>query len=247
MRPRDTQSVHASDNMAAANITVIGGLLMDHIFFVDRMPSLGETLPAKDYMKAPGGKGANAAIATYRAWHKNSAKSDSALDAAEKDISVRMVGAVGNDSEGDFMLDAIKQSFVDTSRVRVEANNNTGKAFVVVEQTDGNRDNRIILTPGANLSLEPGDFTTVERLSKCVRPDLIISQLELDLKTVEQILATAARAGIKVLLNAAPANKILPALYRHVTHLVVNETEAAMLSGRELAEVHSENFRDIAN
>ena len=53
--------------MAAANITVIGSLNIDHIFFIDRLPKLGESYEAKRYEKALGGKGANAAIAAIAA------------------------------------------------------------------------------------------------------------------------------------------------------------------------------------
>jgi ribokinase len=78
------------------------------------------------------------------------------------------------------------------------------------------------------------------------RPDLIVTQLELELETIERILETAGKAGIKVLLNAAPAITILSELYRYVTHLIVNETEAAILSGREVHEVCKETWKEIA-
>ncbi|KAK3617422.1 putative ribokinase [Elasticomyces elasticus] len=232
--------------MATANITVIGSLLIEHIFFIDRMPDLGESFPANDYMKGPGGKGANAAIATYRACHGSPATTSVSNDGGETDIKVRMVGAIGKDSEGEYMIEALEQSHVDSSGVRRETGISTGKAFIMVEETDESRDNRLIYTLGANVALTPNDFSTVESLSSGTRPDLIISQLEIDLKAVEMILETAGNAGIKVLLNAAPANSILPALYRYVTHLVVNETEAAILSGCDLADVNHENFEKIA-
>ncbi|KAK4891262.1 hypothetical protein LTR27_010064 [Elasticomyces elasticus] len=232
--------------MAAANITVIGSLLIDHILFIDCMPDLGECFPANKYVEAPRGKGANAAIATYRACHRSPATTSVSVDTVETDISVRMVGAIGNDSEGDYLIEALRESFVDSSDVRRVTGSSTGKAFVMVQETDESRDNRIVYTLGANVALKVDDFSTVESLSSGVLPDLIISQLEIDLKAVEMILETAGKAGIKVLLNAAPANSILPALYRHVTHLVVNETEAAILSGWDLEDVNEHNFAKIA-
>ena len=73
-------------------------------------------------------------------------------------------------------------------------------------------------------------------------PDLIVLQLEIPLETVLQILRTAKEAGVDVLLNPAPAVKLPDEVYGAVTHLVVNESEAAILTGRSVEEVEREEF-----
>lgn len=233
--------------MAPANITVIGSLNIDHIFFVDRLPFLGESYEAKDYRKALGGKGANAAIAAYRSCHK---KSDAEpREQLDTDIHVRMVGAVGSDLDGKWMKDTIKEAMVDVSGVRTEPDVRTGMTFIIVEEPkdeEHTRDNRLIYTIGANATLKPAHFSKVEALSNGTRPDLVISQLEIALETVETILKTAHSNGIPILLNAAPANVILPELYCCITHLLVNETEAAMLYGCDVDEVKEESWEKIA-
>jgi ribokinase len=233
--------------MATANITVIGSLNIDHIFFVDRLPNLGESYEAKRYEKALGGKGANAAIAAYRSCHKQSES-----EPGEKpgtDIHVRMVGAVGEDLDGTWMRRTIGEAMVDVEGVKT-VKGITGMTFIIVEELEDDdedaRDNRLIYTIGANATLKPAQFTEVEGLSNGTRPDLIISQLEISLETVETILKTAHKADIKVLLNAAPANVILPELYRYITHLLVNETEAAGLYGCVDVEEVKESWADIA-
>jgi len=87
---------------------------------------------------------------------------------------------------------------------------------------------------------------TAEQLGSGVRPDLVISQLELRREAVEQILKTAHEAGIEVLLNAAPAQQILSEMYEYITHLIVNETEAATLSGVSLEQVNKDTWAKLA-
>ncbi|KAK6495856.1 hypothetical protein TWF481_002901 [Arthrobotrys musiformis] len=55
--------------MAAESIAVVGGLNMDMIYCVDRVPNLGESKDAISFAQRPGGKGANTAVAAYRASH----------------------------------------------------------------------------------------------------------------------------------------------------------------------------------
>jgi ribokinase len=62
-------------------IVVIGSINLDLITMVDRLPGPGETVPGDNFATAPGGKGANQALAAARAG-----------------ASVRMVGAVGRDA-----------------------------------------------------------------------------------------------------------------------------------------------------
>jgi len=230
--------------MTTGNITVIGSLMVDHIFFIDRLPDIGETLPANEYKKAPGGKGANSAIATHRSCHDDPTRQKPSGAENTIDISVRMIGAVGKDTEGKYMLDALRRNKVDVEDVR-QVRESTGMMFVMVQEVGDTKDNRLISTSGANDTLQPENFSKAEDLSNAFVPDLIISQLEIDLKAIEKLLETAGKAGIDVLLNAAPANSILSDLYRHVTHLVVNETEAATLSGRDLEDVKPETWKDI--
>jgi ribokinase len=48
---------------------------------------------------------------------------------------------------------------------------------------------------------------------------------------------------VNVLLNPAPAVKLPEEAYGAITHLILNETEAAILSGRSVEEVEVEGFR----
>ncbi|KIW88965.1 uncharacterized protein Z519_10449 [Cladophialophora bantiana CBS 173.52] len=107
-------------------------------------------------------------------------------------------------------------------------------------------ENRCTFVNNANDALTAEYFTKLESLANGRQPDLVIAQMEIDRAVVEQIIDTAGEAGIEVLINAAPANHILSRYYRHITHLLVNETEAATMSGREIDEVNEETWQEIA-
>lgn len=150
-----------------------------------------------------------------------------------------MLGAVGADEFGPPLLKGMKADGIDISSVRVVDGQSTGVAVILVEQASG--ENRILLNPGANHVLQPEDFMSVDALGS-PKPNLIILQLEIPLPTVLQILKTAREAGIPVLLNPAPAVKLPEEVYPGITHLIVNETEAAILTSRTVEEVSEQNF-----
>ncbi|KJZ79899.1 hypothetical protein HIM_00613 [Hirsutella minnesotensis 3608] len=114
---------------------------------------------------------------------------------------------------------------VDPSGVQARDGQRTGVAIIVVDEPSGQ--NRIILSPEANHSLLPADFAVLPE----PRPDLLVMQLEIRLETVLQALAAARAASVPVLLNPAPAQPLPLEAYKGLAHLVVNETEAAILSG----------------
>ncbi|KHN98130.1 ribokinase [Metarhizium album ARSEF 1941] len=206
-------------------ITVLGSLNIDLVSYVPHHPLPGETLTATHFATSPGGKGANQAVACA----KLSRASD--LSAASASADVAMVGAVGADEHGTTLRDSLASYGVDASAVAVRRGGRTGVAVVVVDEASGQ--NRIILSPESNHSLAPRDF---ERLP-APRPDLLVVQLEVPLDTVVQAMRAAAADGVPVLLNPAPAQPLPASAYRGLAHLVVNETEASILSGRPESEL----------
>jgi ribokinase len=110
----------------------------------------------------------------------------------------------------------------------------TGLAVVCVTP-DG--DNAIVVAPGANASLTPGDLAAAAAAFD--RADLLLLQLEVPLETVLAAARTGRERGALVVLNAAPARDLPTDLLAVVDVLVVNQGEAAALSG-------SDNPRDAA-
>lgn len=230
--------------MVTSTIAVFGNLMVDHIVIADRLPDLGEIYNANRYHKALSAKGANSAIAAYRSCHKKP-REDEQMDADPEsdpvDIQVRMIGAVGQDEYANF-TSALKKNGINTSGIC--ETKQTAMTFTMVEEDS--RDNRILAVPGDALNaFSQEDFLSVEKLGNNMRPDLVISTLEIKTKVVEQMLETAGEAGVDFLLNAAPADNIQWDKYRFITHLLMNQSEAAILSGSDLEEVTKENCTKI--
>lgn len=195
-------------------IVVIGSINLDLIASVDRLPGPGETVRGSGFATAPGGKGANQALAAARAGAK-----------------VRMVGAVGKDSFAGEALALLRDGKIDLSGVG-ETFASTGTALIMVG-ADG--ENVIAVVPGANDSVVPGD------LSKAFlkNGDVVLLQLEIPLQTVEAALDAARAAGTITVLNTAPFHSDAAGFLGKADYLVANETEfdlygkALSLSGRD--------------
>ena len=157
----------------------------------------------------------------------------------DNDILVRMVGAVGGrlaedgttvvaDDFGRSLKEKLASSGVNEDGVRIVVGSPTAVATILVE--DESRANRIMQHTGAANTIMPSDFLTPESLGGGVRPDLVVCQLEIRRESIEQAIQTAHEAKIEVLLNPSPATWLYPEIFSMVTHLIMNETEAIMLS-----------------
>lgn len=104
-------------------------------------------------------------------------------------------------------------------------------------------ENRILVYPGANHVMKPAEFQNPDECFGPSRPDLLVSQLELHRETIEALLLTAKKAGIDTLLNPSPAHFLADSVYQGLTHLILNETEAAILTGRRIEEL-TPDFKD---
>jgi ribokinase len=219
-------------------ITVIGSLNTDLVTVTERVPQGGETLTSKSFGTGAGGKGANQAVAAARTSRSNP-KNSASSDALNSDVDVKFIGAVGADPFGPSIVAGMKADGLDVSRIKVLEGQTTGVAVILVEEATG--ENRILVNPGANYTLRPEDFTKIEDLGT-PKPDLVILQLEIPLDTVLTIIELCKAANVALLLNPAPAVPLPETVFVGLEHLVVNETEAAILSGRNVETVNADGF-----
>ncbi len=195
-------------------IVVIGSINLDLIATVDRLPSAGETVPGDSFKTAPGGKGANQALAAARAGAKT-----------------RMIGAVGKDAFATEALALLGAGGVDLASVR-EAHAATGTALILVAR-DG--ENMIAVVPGANGTVLPGDLARIG----LAKGDVVLLQHEIPLQTVEAALDAARKAGAVTLLNTAPFRSEAAGFLAKADYIIANETEfdlygeALALRGRD--------------
>jgi ribokinase len=195
-------------------IVVVGSLNIDLVMRMARAPAGGETLAGHDFATLAGGKGANQAVACARMGAR-----------------VAMVGRVGADAHGEQLRAGLAADGIAAGEVEALAGEHTGVAMIWVE--DGG-ENRIVLAPGANGRL---DAAGVERAGALIdAAALLVVQLEVPLAAVEAAIDRAHRAGVPVLMNPAPAAPLPDALWSRIALLVVNETEAALLSGLPVAD-----------
>lgn len=204
-------------------VMVVGSLNMDLIARTPRLPQAGETVLGHKFHTAPGGKGANQAVA-----------------AARLGAQVAMVGRVGDDDYGRALLATLASDGVDTKHVTVDPEASTGVALI---ELDDAGENSIVVISGANMRLTPTDVQAAE--SMLAASDVLLLQLESPLPVLEHAIPAARAHGVTVVLNPAPA-RVLPAqLLREVDYLVPNETEAGLLVGREVSGTAS--ARDAAH
>ncbi|GAB1694060.1 ribokinase [Krasilnikovia sp. M28-CT-15] len=188
-------------------VVVVGSANMDLVGFAERLPLPGETVLGDEFLMVPGGKGANQAIAAARAGGR-----------------CAFLGALGSDAFGVTLKARLAASGVDTSQVRVSY----GSSGVAVIMVDRRGENSIIVAPGANSTFT--DLTAAER-AVIGGADVLVCQQEIPAATVTEAAVVARAAGTRVVLNAAPARPLPPALLAAVDLLVVNENEARALTG----------------
>lgn len=221
--------------MARPTVAVVGGLNMDLIFETGRMPGIGESMDCAAMASFPGGKGANTAVATYRAGRSRPTSGSKGIN-DNGNIQVYMNGAVGDDDFGVALKSKLEQQGVNVSGVRTIENEKSGTCVVIVETEPG--DSRNIAYQGANLKWTPPERNSIECLAGGAKPDLLISHLGVRRGEVESVLETASRNNVETLLNPSPAVYLVNCTYKNLTHLVLNETEAALLSGRNVDEMN---------
>lgn len=181
-------------------ITIVGSINLDLIARVERLPSPGETVLGDHFSTAPGGKGANQALAARRAGG-----------------IVRIIGAVGKDAFAGEALALLREAGVDLALVK-ELPVPTGIASIFV---GSDAENVIAVVPGANDKVLAGDVAAAQ----FSEGEFILLQQEIPLATLEAALKAAREAGAVSVLNAAPFQAATALLLAQADYLVTNETE----------------------
>lgn len=204
-------------NPRTAAIVVLGSINMDLVAAMQRMPEQGETLMGDAFFTAPGGKGANQAVA-----------------AAKLGAHVRMVGRVGADAFGKTLLDGLTANGIDTQHITIDADNPTGIAMILL---DAAGDNRIVAVYGANMACG------VPELSAAKRAMAGADALMLQLETPPDISLAAARyaraQGLRVIWDPAPAALFPRDAFAAAHILTPNQPEAETLTGIPVTDAHS--------
>ncbi len=189
-------------------LIVIGSANADLVVPAARRPAGGETVLGGALTVHPGGKGANQAVAASRLGGQ-----------------VSFIGRVGGDAHGVLLRDSLHSSGVDTTHLLTSATA-TGVAMITVTP-DG--ENSILVAPGANGDLAPGDLDNASGLF--VAGAVVVMQLEIPQAVVDRGVALARHSDARVILNAAPARPLPGPVLAAADPLIINETEAAFYLG----------------
>ncbi len=236
-------STRASAALRPTIIAVVGGINMDLLMHMHRAPDVGESMDALSLTHLPGGKGANTAIAAYRTSRPkpsegNAAGGQSATSSAthdcQIDVKVCMNGAVGEDHYGTELKAGLTENGIDIAGVSTIPGVSTNLCVVLVETDNG--DSRNVGYPAANLHWALPQSGSLVSLGDGVMPDLIVTSLVVPREQVERVLEIAGEQGVDTLLNPSSPEYLVSKVYRNLTHLVMNESETAMLFGRPLNE-----------
>ncbi|HUS74223.1 MAG TPA: ribokinase [Sedimentisphaerales bacterium] len=198
-------------------VAVVGSSNMDLVVKSNRIPAIGETILGGDFIMAPGGKGANQAVA-----------------AAKLGAQVFFIAKLGDDIFGSQSLNNFKKEGVNTKYVLQTREAPSGVALIMV---DGDGNNLIVVAPGANQNLSPEDVKEAE--SDIASSGALVAQLEVPIETIEFAAGLANKSNVPFILDPAPAQKLSPQLLNMVDVLTPNETEAQILTGVEVKDQES--------
>ena len=199
---------------ARGNIVVVGSSNTDMVVRVPALPRPGETVLGGTFYTAAGGKGANQAVAAARAGG-----------------AVTFVACVGDDAFGAQAVQGFREDGIDTTYVFTTPDAPSGVALIMV---DDDAENSIAVASGANALLRPHHIEQAQ--DAIAGADVLLVQLETPLETVAAAVRLAARHGVRVILNPAPAQTLDDALLQHVSVLTPNVSETELLTGLSLGD-----------
>lgn len=198
-------------------IVVIGSCNTDMVINTERLPLPGETVIGGNFFMNSGGKGANQAVAATRLGG-----------------SVSFIAKVGNDHFGSRSIEQYKAEGINVDHILIDNAQPSGVALIVV---DANGENCITVASGANAMLLSEDID--KAVGMIERGDIVLTQLETPLDTVEYLARIARERGKKVILNPAPAQHLPDSLMRNLYMIIANETETELITGVKITDMES--------
>ena len=186
-----------------------GSLNIDFVYRVRDFVRPGETISAASTAKFPGGKGLNQSVALARA--------------GARTLHAGMVG-----TDGEFLLELLRDNGVDCSSVAVDPATPSGHAMIQVADSG---ENAIVLYPGTNRKITPE--LIARALSLADDGDVLLLQNEIS--RISEIMREAAKRRMRIFFNPAPmTEEVLDYPLELVDTLIVNETEWEALAGHKL-------------
>ncbi len=174
-------------------------------FFVDVGMGAEDALHFPTHKQAPGGKGANQAVAAARAG-----------------ADVHFYGAIGKGAHGRFLLENFKKYGINTKGVK-ELDEPTGVA-VIFNQPNGKH--KVVVSHAANMLAHNKDVPD----SVLNKDTILVFQAETDLRQNDALILRGKKRGATIVYNVAPAVKIAPKVLACIDYLILNRPEAEVIA-----------------
>ncbi|MEL7106528.1 MAG: ribokinase [Pseudomonadota bacterium] len=198
-------------------VAILGVFVADCTFRADRAPLIGETVLGKSFALGPGGKGSNQAVAAARAG-----------------AQVAFISKLGDDDFAAMARGIWAEAGV-TPEIAVDPAGYTGAAYIFVEDATGN--NAIIISPGVAAGITPGDVAA--KADQIKAADVFMTQLEQPISAAMEGLNIARDAGVRTILNPAPAATLPGDMLALCDLMTPNESEAEALTGTPVTSPQS--------
>lgn len=211
-------------------IAVAGTILLDKINEISAYPQCGELTKIQNVSFAVGGCVPNVAID---------------LKKISPETEIFALGKIGNDSEGEFIIENLVKNGVDVSGISVDETEKT--SFTDVMSVVGGQ--RTFFTYlGADSQFAACDVDFKKTTPQILHLGYFLLLDKIDNGEGLKMLKKAKEAGIKTSIdlvseNSDRYNLVVPCL-PYVDYLIINETEAGKLAGMETTD---ENLELIAN
>lgn len=190
-------------------VVVFGSINMDLVVQTARFPQPGETISGRTFFTAPGGKGANQAVAAGRLG-----------------VPTQMVGRVGKDVFGETLITSLQENGVDTTAVAEDPDHPSGTALIMV---DDQAENQIVIVAGANGAVGETDLAHLKGALE--GNELLLLQLEVPIESVAGAAMLGQASDATVIFDPAPVRTVPDDLYSYIDILTPNEHEASELVG----------------
>lgn len=195
-------------------VVVFGSFVVDLAAKTPHFPAPGETVMGTAVSVAnPGGKGSNQAVAAHRAG-----------------ADVTMITKVGKDTFGTIAKDFYAKEGMDTSYILEDDSLSTGYALIMIDENTAQ--NEIVVIIGACDNITSDDVEKCRSLIESA--DILLVQLETNFDALFKVIDVAHEAGVKIVMNPAPAAALPDEVLRKVDIVTPNETEAQILTGIQI-------------
>ena len=197
-------------------IVLFGSFVVDLTSRSNGLPVPGQTILGASFKMGPGGKGSNQAVAAHRAG-----------------ADVTLVTKVGKDVFGKVALDFYKSEGMNTDYILEDESRETGVALILVDEVSAQ--NEIVVVPAACANI------TMEEVERCrtliENASIVLLQHEINFDAQYKVIDIAHQAGVKIVLNPAPATEVPEEILRKIDTVTPNETEAQVLTGVEVKTI----------